>query len=445
LATTAFSGSGATENFLGRFLPMKPTLVQRPAEHSPESQGAANVNRWGDHCETAGGTAAAPRIRKNRRSLSRWALACLVMLAVGWGFGRWTKRGVATTALPEIGRFLPAEFEPCEAILLGWPCGYQSEEAKFAHRALLAEICNAVEDRTKIIVLAPDEPNIEAARQQLRAAERSQLQVRQAPVTSIWIRDFGPLVVETADGGLEALDCNYFDPRFPAHDHVPASFSRLMSIPHWQVPLTMEFGNVLTNGAGLFVTTELMLEGNELDEEQLAPIFREHFGASEVVVLERLVDEETGHVDMFATFTAPDTIVIGQYDSVYDELNAAVLDRNAEKLRGVRTALGPLKVHRIPMPGRAGGCWRTYTNVVFVNGVLLLPSYGPKYKLPEQQAIELYSRLLPTWQIKLIDCARVIQDRGALHCSTMNITRLPQVADPPLTASEVSEPLDSAW
>ena len=43
--------------------------------------------------------------------------------------------------------------------------------------------------------------------------------------------------------------------------------------------------------------------------------FRKVLGAKQVIYLENLFGERNGHVDMFATFTAVDTIVIGEFPS----------------------------------------------------------------------------------------------------------------------------------
>ena len=72
------------------------------------------------------------------------------------------------------------------------------------------------------------------------------------------------------------------------------------------------------------------------------------------------------------------TVVVGEYPASVDPVNSEILDRNAQQFASLRPAGGPLKVVRIGMPPRFSlvpghAPWPTYTNVVYANGVLLLP------------------------------------------------------------------------
>jgi agmatine/peptidylarginine deiminase len=159
-------------------------------------------------------------------------------------------------------------------------------------------------------------------------------------------------------------------------------------------------------------------------ESHVTNTIKRLFGATQVVYLEPLDDEPTGHVDWFATFTSSDTIVIGDYRGT-DPVNARLLDEHAERLAGVTTANGPLKVVRIPMPPRGeqyvGG---TYTNVVFANGVLLVPSYPEASAELEREAFDVFRRLLPDWRVVGIECPKHTGRHGGLHCAVANLYRV---------------------
>jgi hypothetical protein len=143
------------------------------------------------------------------------------------------------------------------------------------------------------------------------------------------------------------------------------------------------------------------------------------------VFLEPLVGEQTGHVDMFATFVSSDVVVVGEYSPDADPLNAEILDRNAQRLAAVRTSRGPLRVLRIPMPPHTLDVWRTYTNVLFANGTLVVPTYPGIDPQGEAEALAIYKHLLPGWTVVGVDCNRLIEWGGAVHCVTRNLCRLP--------------------
>jgi agmatine/peptidylarginine deiminase len=150
-------------------------------------------------------------------------------------------------------------------------------------------------------------------------------------------------------------------------------------------------------------------------------LLNRYYGFEQAIALEALAGEETAHVDLFAAFTTADTVVVGQYDPDVDRKNAELLDRNAERLGSITTSVGRLKVERIPMPTNAGGVWRSYTNVIFANGTLLVPVYNDVKDPGREQALETYARLLPGWEIKTIDATRLIRNRGALRCVSVNV------------------------
>jgi len=112
-----------------------------------------------------------------------------------------------------------------------------------------------------------------------------------------------------------------------------------------------------------------------------------------------------------------------------DARNAQLLDRAAEALAGQRITGAALRVERIPMPPRPDGLFRTYTNVILVNDLLLVPQYPTVCPELDAQALALYRRLLPGHEVVGIDAESLIQRHGALHCISLTVpeaaTRLP--------------------
>src|SRR4030095_8841566 len=127
-------------------------------------------------------------------------------------------------------------------------------------------------------------------------------------------------------------------------------------------------------------------------------------------------DLRTLHVDMLATFVSADTVVVGACDPVADPKSAAVLNRNAEKLSQVMTRGRRMRVVRIPMPTYDGAVCRTYTNVIYANGKLLVPHYPEVDRGMEREVMASYAQVLPGWEIAQIDCSEMIRRGGGLRC-----------------------------
>jgi agmatine/peptidylarginine deiminase len=191
----------------------------------------------------------------------------------------------------------------------------------------------------------------------------------------------------------------------------------------------------------LCLTTDAVLATNRVrfDEPTIREWLAAAYGGKQTLFLEPLAGEPTGHVDMFATFVAAGTVVLGAFDPTVDPENAVILDRNADRLSEMYVDGRRLRVVRVPMPPHDDGIWRTYTNVVYANGTLLVPIYNGQDTRGQHEALLTFSRLRPGWRVVGIDASEICKFGGALHCVTMNlgpVRHLPNFAPPRLRQSE---------
>lgn len=319
---------------------------------------------------------------------------------------------------------LPGEFESQEAILMSWSPDIWCE-------ATLLRMLTVIQETTQVVVLVKDYEVREDAVEQIHAAGVSldRVQFFVMETDTVWCRDFGPSVVRCEDGAVRvarSMFADGTDDMLVINDSLAPRWARVTGWPIYQLPVLVESGALLSNGAGLCIASNLLLRKNAvsgIQEPQVTAALKRLTGASEVVYLEPIRGEPTEHVDWFATFTSPNTVVIGDYYGI-DEENTRILDDNAGRLRGIMTPHGPLQVERIPMPPRGDGYFGgTYTNVVFANGNLLVPTWPEAPKATEKKALDVYRRLLPDWKIVPIDSQNFGRKFGSLHCATMNLYR----------------------
>ncbi len=345
--------------------------------------------------------------------------------------------------VPVEGR-IPGEFEKQTALLIG--CHQLIDETP----ELFVEIAYQTRGKLPIVALITDVEEYRVAKRLLQQNRIPASHVGFAEIQhdTMWARDYGPTIITCKNGSTMVLDAGY-DATRSLDDRVPEELARLLKLPEVPVPLVVEGGNLLTNGQGLAIVTDQILDVNMAagDQEQnVLETLRRAYGLQQVVMLESLIGEDTGHADMFATFTAANTIVVGQYKPQDDPENAAVLDRNAALLEGIHTPKGPLRVIRVPMPPRHDNVWRTYTNVVYANGTLLVPIYANLDSRGRHEAMKTFSRALPGWKLVGVDASRIIEFSGALHCISMNlgaVGKLPAFPtphrEPPAIEPDVSE------
>jgi agmatine deiminase len=146
-------------------------------------------------------------------------------------------------------------------------------------------------------------------------------------------------------------------------------------------------------------------------------LLQRHLGCRDLIVLPRLAGEPTGHVDMYATVTGPGEAIVGRYDPEDDPDNAALLDEAAAILRRAHFV-----VRRVPMPSNLDGRFRSYTNSLAVNGVVLVPSYDDD-AVAERHTLSVFRAAYPGRRILSIDSRAIIELDGAVHCAIMSIAR----------------------
>jgi agmatine deiminase len=118
--------------------------------------------------------------------------------------------------------------------------------------------------------------------------------------------------------------------------------------------------------------------------------------------------------------------LLASYDPAEDHDNAVRLDEIAGMLAGDITVDGrPLEVIRIRQPAMRDGCCRSYTNVIFGNGVVIVPQFPDTCPELDREALEVYRRVFPDRRIVGIDASKIVVKQGGLHCLSRSIPRLP--------------------
>jgi len=332
---------------------------------------------------------------------------------------------VDLTDLATGDRCMPGEFEMQDYLLLG--CGPLTD----TYASTIAQIAVAAREKVHVVVFYGDRDQKRALTRALFSETDSMENISLMSVShnTKWVRDYGPTVIRCGSG-YRMVDWLYESGR-PQDELVPQHFAAVSGTPGETAAIVLHGGNLLSNGRGLCLTSFNVLSDNRhfgINRRDLHKQLGNRFGARDIVVLQTLLEEPTGHLDIFATFTDANTVVVGQFSEEEDPDNAAILESNAATLAKVVTANGPLQVQRIPMGVKSDGLFRTYTNCIYANGILIVPTYQGFDAKRLEQAIACYRRLLPDWKVVCVDASEIIQEAGALHCVSLNIPKINQTA-----------------
>ncbi|MCB0756132.1 MAG: agmatine deiminase family protein [Flavobacteriales bacterium] len=266
------------------------------------------------------------------------------------------------------------------------------------------------------------------------------------PSNSIWFRDYGQWNVYTDDvDSLLWVDWIYNRPR-PLDDVIPVALADMLDIPLYEttdVPydLVNTGGNFMVDGFGTAFASELILEENDgtgygisnHSEAAIDQILEDFMGIDRYIKMPTLPYDGIHHIDMHMKLLDEETLLVGEYPSgVADgpqiESNLNYVLNNFNSVFGT-----DYKVIRIPMPPEGGqypnqnGDYRTYTNSVFVNNTILVPTYEQQW---DTTALRIYREALPGYNVVGIDCNEIITASGAIHCITKAVA-----SDDPLLIS----------
>ncbi|MDF2376397.1 MAG: agmatine deiminase family protein, partial [Verrucomicrobiales bacterium] len=159
-----------------------------------------------------------------------------------------------------------------------------------------------------------------------------------------------------------------------------------------------------------------------LDLDGIARILDKECGIAQWACATPLNGERTGHIDMLATFLTPNLLAVAECDPREDPNNISILNDLATAFEGLVTGAGKMRVVRVPMPFSGSGNYRSYNNVVFANGQLIVPIYPGLDPKLDRKVLAMYSEWLPGVNVKGIDCEELSLKGGSLHCMTRNIS-----------------------
>lgn len=338
----------------------------------------------------------------------------------------------------EQGYSFPPEWRPHSGTWIGWP---RPEGISFPDRyhESIEDVIRVIATIARFEAVHLNVPNgnyeriVRTLLRERRVPSR-RIHFHHIPTNECWTRDHGPAFVlrerrgrvqaAIVDWGFNAWGGKY--PPYDADDAVPTRVGETLGLPVFHADIVMEGGAVDFNGAGTVLTTRsCLLNKNRnpgLSREEIERYLCEFYGQQHVVWLGEGIegDDTDGHIDDLARFVDGRTIVIGIEDDPSDP-NFRVLQANRKLLDRARDQNGrPFTFVEVPMPRAVSYDGQrlpaTYMNFYFVNGALLVPTFGQRSR--DARALAALERVVPGRQVVGVDCRALIWGLGAIHCLT---------------------------
>ena len=236
------------------------------------------------------------------------------------------------------------------------------------------DIASQIAAYTKVAILVHGSPDLELSVDQLRTQLASfskgqqlidnvNVSFIQAPLNTKWIRDYGPLFVVDDQGKLSTVDTMYqaenidsdrsirskserrksLEDLRPNDDALPTELAlrlrqsqngHLFASPLgvYRPPISLDGGDVLTDGAGTIFTSVNTLRDNGGDVELVNAVFRHYLGATHVVYFQPLPGNTVKHIDMFFQPISENIFLLGDFTEPAGDRAAMRLQVDADAL-----------------------------------------------------------------------------------------------------------------
>lgn len=346
-------------------------------------------------------------------------------------------KGIAGQTPFEAGYRMPAEWAPHVATWLSWPKNPLTFPDDHLEKVevVYSEMVKALSTGEEVRILVDDQELQDRAERCLKKAGPNWSKVKFIQIKSadVWIRDYGPTFLLSNDGRRKAATKWRFNAWGGKYDDLIYDDNAGGEVVAWSKVRTflpgivMEGGSIDVNGLGSVLTTEQCLlnknRNPDLTREDLEGYLEHYIGAQNVIWLKSGIegDDTDGHVDDFARFVGPKSVVCAWSDSDAGQ-NRQVLDTNLGILNQAKDQAGAeLEVLKLPMPSPIELAEEerflpaSYANFYIGNKVVLLPIFGDANDVRAQDLLQTF---FPGRDVVPIRAEDLVYGYGGFHCVT---------------------------
>ena len=304
---------------------------------------------------------------------------------------------------------MPAEYEQVGAVVMGWA----------AYTPMLTGIAKAVTGPGKAQLWMVAGP---ASLPGVPAASYTRIN---APLDTVWARDYGPVGLSAGTGRPGIVDSIYRHYQYRRNDDaVPGVIGKAKGIGVYAMPIIMDGGNLLMDSKGnLFMTRRTYLWNSDMSEEQVNAHLKNYLKAKNIITFDYSgypgePADGTGHLDMFVKLLNDHTVLISVADTEPFKSNsekAIAYFKNRKAPDGETYKIITIKAWY-------DGAWYTYTNSLVVNNTAIISSFAG-HQAEDAAAKAAYESA--GFNVVQVPSDDSIVAGGAIHCVTQTIPVLP--------------------
>ena len=334
-------------------------------------------------------------------------------------------------------KVMPAEWEKQRAVLMSFPheeTDWHDPDNTAALEASLSpfiRIAQAISYGEAVYIICKDKEKIA----KMFCSTRNMTFI-EIPTNDTWIRDYGYISIKE-NNEVKLLDFTFdgWGGKFEASldNAVNTALHQkgyLGTTPLEQIDFVLEGGSIESDGEGTILTTSTCLcnpnRNGGLTKQEIEEKLHTYLGAKRVLWLDHgylAGDDTDSHIDTLARFVNKTTIMYVKCEDKEDE-HYKELKKMETQLQSFTTTEGkPYRLIPLPMceakyNDKKERLPATYANFLITNDALIYPTYEDKN---DTKAGEIFKEVFPDKEIIPVNCLKLIEQGGSLHCSTMQI------------------------
>jgi len=332
---------------------------------------------------------------------------------------------------------MPAEWERQQCVLMSFPheeTDWHNAENEADLKAALSpfiRIAQAIAYGEAVYIICKDKTKIAS----MFCSTRN-LTFIEIPTNDTWIRDYGYISIKDEGenrlldfefdgwgGKFEAVLDNAVNQRLHQKGYMGVTALD-------KIDFVLEGGSIESDGGGTILTSTTCLcnpnRNGGLSKEEVETVLRKTLGAQRVLWLDHgylAGDDTDSHIDTLARFVNKETIAYVKCEDSKDEHYEALQKMEAQLKTFTQENGKPYKLIALPMTDAVYSeegekLPATYANFLISNDALIYPTYSDKN---DKNAGEIFKDLFPEKEIIPVNCLKLIEQGGSLHCSTMQI------------------------
>lgn len=300
-----------------------------------------------------------------------------------------------------------SEFEPTEAVLVGYPGQFGIPISLIAE---MSQDCKVI-----TIVESSSQQTTVTSQYNSGGVNMSNCSFYIAALDSYWIRDYGPWFIMINNNEVAIVDFPYNRPSRPNDDEVPVEMASYLNIGLYGMDIMHTGGNYMSDGMGIAASTDLVTDENtSLTVPQINTLVNDFLGVSNYYITPDPLADYIKHIDCWGKFLDVDKILIASVpvtDTRYADYEAMATFWENE----ISSYGNNYQVFRVYEPDG-----QPYTNSYILNKKVFVPYVTGTGSTQNSAALAVYQQAMPGYEFFGISSSSWVST-DALHCRTHEV------------------------